>query len=129
MEHRIRTANGPETANITPGKAIKLHCKECQGWEGNAKDCDGLGNYPGGTCGLFPYRLGRGRPKLAEIQWYCIWCQSGGKARTLKVLTRVRECADTHCCLWPYRQAKNPSMRGRDTSAAREALAARKERG
>ena len=118
MMHKIRTKDGMATVDLTPGKAIRLHCKACFGWEGDVRECDGLGNYPGGTCGLFPYRLGKGRPKVAEIQRYCLWCQSGKTAKTQETLKQVRECEDMLCCLWPYRQGHNPAKKGQGASAA-----------
>ena len=38
---------------MTPLKAIKLHCKECMGFESNPKECNIQ------TCHLFQFRLGK----------------------------------------------------------------------
>ena len=52
MKHTVRHRNGKTTVidNYTRGKAIKLMCSECMGFESHPKDCtDPL-------CPLFPYR-------------------------------------------------------------------------
>jgi hypothetical protein len=39
-----------EIDSYTRGRAIKVFCTECEGWEGNVRDCTAE------TCPLFPYR-------------------------------------------------------------------------
>lgn len=51
MLHTVRTKDGGSKAiNITRGKAIKLFCTECMGWEGDPKACTAK------LCPLYPYR-------------------------------------------------------------------------
>lgn len=50
--HTVKTKDCSLTVihDYTRGKAIKLFCTECIGWQGNPKDCTAK------TCPLFPYR-------------------------------------------------------------------------
>ena len=56
MKHTVKHPNsgGDKTLavveNYTRQKAISVYCSECEGWEGNVRDC----SVP--TCPLFPYR-------------------------------------------------------------------------
>ena len=116
MKHEIRTPDGTATVRLTPKRAVRLHCLECQGFNAaEVNECGGDELLPGGSCKFFPFRLGRGRPSVKTIRRKCIWCM-GGQPQLLK------ECGDNLCALWPYRQGHNPAMQGRDTSAARKSL-------
>jgi hypothetical protein len=50
--HTVRTADGGtiQIANLSRGRAIKLFCTECLGWETHPKDCTAT------NCALFPFR-------------------------------------------------------------------------
>ena len=51
MTHTVRTKDGGTISlTITRAKAIKLHCTECMGFEGDPKGCTSP------KCALFPYR-------------------------------------------------------------------------
>jgi len=55
MKHTVRTDrhDGKGRLDIEPytrGQAIKLHCTECLGFEGDPKECTSK------NCALFPYR-------------------------------------------------------------------------
>jgi hypothetical protein len=52
VSHVVRSRSGENIAinGMTRGKAIKLFCTECLGWESNPADCTAL------LCPLFPYR-------------------------------------------------------------------------
>ena len=54
-EHTVRTNKHDGTGRITlspytRGMAIRLHCTECLGFEGNPKDCTSP------ACALYPFR-------------------------------------------------------------------------
>jgi hypothetical protein len=54
LTHTIRAKNGAiKKVTLTPIKAIRYQCLECNGWENPVKD-DCLGRY----CPLYPYRNG-----------------------------------------------------------------------
>ena len=50
--HTVRTADGgiKHFESLNRGKAIKLHCTQCLGWETHPKDCTSA------QCALFPFR-------------------------------------------------------------------------
>jgi len=52
VSHIVRSRSGENIAinGMTRGKAIKLFCTECLGWESNPADCTAP------LCPLFPYR-------------------------------------------------------------------------
>lgn len=54
MRHLIRTKEGEQEIEWTPLQAIKWHCWECFGWDGNPAECTSP------LCPLYPKR---GRPK------------------------------------------------------------------
>lgn len=54
MKHRCETKDGPKDVEITPVKAIRLHCLECLGFSSME-----VVNCSRSLCPLFPYRLGR----------------------------------------------------------------------
>ncbi len=93
---------------MTPSKAIHLFCVECAGSSHLVKDCGGDhclngGCDKNGVCWFYPYRQGKGRPKVSTIRRMCLWCQ-GGRADF------VRDCGD--CVLSPYRMGTNPARKG-----------------
>jgi len=54
VRHLTATKDGPKEVDLTPVKAIRLHCLECMGWEvTEVRKC----TRP--TCPLFPFRLGK----------------------------------------------------------------------
>lgn len=52
LSHTVRARSGEKITieGITRGRAIKLFCTECLGWEDNPADCTDQ------LCPLFPYR-------------------------------------------------------------------------
>ena len=52
LKHTVRTGDrGTKTfSNYTRGFAIKAMCSECEGFEGNPRDCTAT------KCPLYPYR-------------------------------------------------------------------------
>jgi len=49
--HTVRTASGGTVALVYGARlAIKLHCTECMGFEGNPRDCTSP------LCALYPFR-------------------------------------------------------------------------
>lgn len=51
VSHTVRTkTGGTVTLNITRGKAIKMFCTECLGWETHPNECTSP------LCPLYPYR-------------------------------------------------------------------------
>jgi len=125
VKHEIRAANGRATVRLTPGRAIRLHCLECVGFNAaEVYECGGGELLTGGACGFYPYRLGRGRPKLKTIHRECLSCMGAVPGRTRNTIASrmVEDCRSILCCLWPYREGCNPEMKGRPMTAARKAL-------
>ena len=125
MQHRIRTPDGTAVVDLTPGRAVRLRCLECQGFNApEVHECGGDELLPGGSCGFFPFRLGRGRPKLETIRRECIICMGGVPGRTRNPIASrmVEDCRSILCPVWPYRDGCNPEMKGRPMTAARKAL-------
>ena len=125
MKHEIRQQDGTAIVDLTPGRAIRLHCLECVGWEASGVyECGGSELLFGGRCGFYPYRLGKGRPSVKTIHKECILCMGGepDKARQNRATRRVKDCRSFLCCLWLYREGSNPAMKGRSMTAARKAL-------
>lgn len=62
IKHTYRTKNGLETKSISLGKAIRLFCDECNGWQGYnyIESCETT------ECVLWPFRFGKdpGRQKI-----------------------------------------------------------------
>ena len=51
VDHTIRTAKGFERKEkLSARNAIRFHCRECLGFEGNPKDCNSK------HCALWPWR-------------------------------------------------------------------------
>jgi hypothetical protein len=52
IEHTVRAKSGKlvKVKNYTRGKAIKVHCTECMGWETHPKECTDP------NCPSYPYR-------------------------------------------------------------------------
>jgi len=62
VQHKIRSKNGgTEVVNLTPIRAIRLHCLECVGHApSEVRACTSQ------NCPLFPYRMGT-NPERAGI--------------------------------------------------------------
>ena len=52
MNHTVKHRDGGTITleSYTRQKAISAYCSECEGWEGNVRDCTVK------TCPLYPYR-------------------------------------------------------------------------
>ena len=125
MQHRIRTPDGTAVVDLTPGRAVRLRCLECQGWEaGEVHECGGDELLSGDSCGFYRYRLGKGRPSVKTIHKECIRCMGGVPGRTRNPIASrmVEDCRSILCPVWPYRDGSNPKMKGRPITAARKAL-------
>ena len=89
-----RLGHKPQGADVSPLKAIRLHCLDCAGSPTEVKNCTGkLLN--GDTCHLHPYRFGR-NPNLA------------GKGQSADVMRGVRE-ALAHGREEPQKRTKKPN--------------------
>jgi len=122
MQHEIRQPDGTATVRLTPKRAVRLHCLECVGWEpSEVHECGGDELLCGGSCGFFPFRLGRGRPSVKTIHRECLACMGAvpGRARNPIASRMVEDCRSILCCLWPYREGRNPAIRNRGANAAR----------
>jgi len=104
---------------MTPGKAIRKHCVECVDSPFEVVNCKGDKMIRGqgdknGTCYLFPYRLGKGRPSVKTIRKFCLECQGGDKHRKVQakeVYGGVENCPSLKCTLYPFRLGKNPHFK------------------
>ena len=90
------------TKPLTPGQAIKQHCKKCVGSTSKVKDCGGDQLLDGTQCLFFSYRTGKGRPSVKKIRPYCLKCMGGSRKL-------VRECSNSDCDLHPFRMGTNPN--------------------
>ncbi len=90
---------------ITPLKAIKLHCLECNGQsKKEVQEC----NNPIGSefqCYLHAFRTGHAKKpmrfKLKYIRMYCQWCMNN------KI---VKDCASPECNLYAYKFGHKPKV-------------------
>ena len=87
---------------LTPGQAIRQHCIECVGRPSEVKNCGGHQMSDGTECPLFPYRMGKGRPRVKVIRQECLRCMGGSRKF-------VRDCWTSHCHLYPFRMGTNPN--------------------
>jgi hypothetical protein len=85
---------------LTPGRAIRKTCLDCVENYEDIRDCMGDKLYAG-PCVLYPYRLGKGRPKLSVIRKYCLYCMQGQN-------TLIRDCKTVKCPFHGYRMGKRP---------------------
>ena len=91
---------------MTPLKSIRKYCLGCcNGSSLEVKLC----TIP--DCALFPYRLGKGRPKLKSIRKKCLDCSTGSSKE-------VMNCTFTDCSLYPYRLGHNPKLKGKGGNIA-----------
>jgi len=91
-------------AEITPLRTIRKNCIDCVGLASLVRECGGdkLLDKP---CRFFPYRMGRGRPKLRVIRENCLWCMGDSPKA-------VKECPSKTCPFLPYRMGRNPKKAG-----------------
>jgi hypothetical protein len=87
-------------AKLTPGRVIRTLCVDCVGGAADVKDCRG-DTQVGGPCLFFPFRMGKGRPKLRVIRQNCLACMGGS-------VDLVRKCASATCKAVPYRGGHRP---------------------
>jgi hypothetical protein len=85
---------------LTPGRAIRLTCLDCVENFNEVKTCMG-DTLVTGPCVLYPYRLGKGRPKLSVIRKYCLYCMQGQTSL-------IRDCKTVKCPFHGYRMGKRP---------------------
>ena len=98
--------------NLTPGQAIRKHCIACVGSAAEVEYCDGDEMLGGGSCPLYPYRLGKGRPSVKVIRQECLNCMSGNR-------NFIRNCLDSSCNLYSFRMGTNPNYTRRKISPKR----------
>lgn len=108
MKHIIRNKDDKLIeANLTPGRAVRLHCVECVGSVYDVKDCGGHHVLSTGKpCDFFPYRMGKGRVSVKVIRKFCLDCMGNS-------FDMVKNCPTETCTLWPYRFGRNPDMKGK----------------
>jgi hypothetical protein len=81
---------------ITPLKSIRAYCLQCANYSlAEVRKC------PTQKCEFYPFRRGRGRPKLRFIRVHCLDC-SGGSYK------EVRNCKHFNCPLQAYKLCKRP---------------------
>jgi hypothetical protein len=93
--------------NLTPGKAIRKHCLQCVGTASEIRNCGGDKLIGGGSCPLYPYRLGKGRPSVKIIRGECLYCMGGS-------YELVRNCENLKCNLFDFRMGTNPNYGRRE---------------
>lgn len=87
----------------TPLSSIRKRCLDCREVRTDIKNCE-FGLESNDPCALYPFRMGKGRPKMRDIREYCLWC----------VCSNYREvelCPIKNCPLWVYRLGKNPAYK------------------
>jgi len=110
-------------ASKTPKQAIREWCRGCVGLRpgqplDEVRDCGGHTVYATGRpCHFYSYRLGGKRVPARVFRAFCVECQGSA--------LHARECPQSSCPLYPYRNGKNPNIRG----ASRERMAAIKPPG
>ncbi len=90
--------------SLTPGKAIRQNCIDCMGQASEVKGCGG-DTLREGPCLFYPYRMGRGRPKLKLIRSFCLYCMQNQ-------VKLIKECPTENCPFHPYRMGRNPKKAG-----------------
>jgi len=87
---------------MTPVKSIRKYCvQHCMGEQPmEVKLC------PSTDCILFPFRFGKGRPKLKQIKKFCFGCGEG-------TYNAVKNCEFKDCQLFTYRLGRNPKLSGK----------------
>ena len=103
--HKIRT-DGKGT-KLTPGKSMRKHCLECVGGAADVRNCEGDKLISGGSCPLYRYRLGKGRPSVKTIRKECLNCMGGYREM-------VRNCGNDGCNLYMFHMGKNPNYTCRE---------------
>lgn len=93
----------------TPLESIRRFCVQCAGGIYQVEQCGGDKCLNGGcdqkgVCWFYPYRMGKGRPRVKTIRKICLWCQGSEPL--------VKECPGD-CHLHPYRMGKAPNKKGR----------------
>lgn len=89
---------------ITPGRAIRASCIDCVGLASLVRECAG-DKLHDGPCPFYPYRMGKGRPRLRLIRQFCLWCMGNS-------IKSVRECHTKTCPFHTYRFGRNPKLKG-----------------
>jgi len=122
MKYEIRQPDGTAIVDLTPGRAVRLHCLECVAWSAaEVRECGGNELLSGDSCKFYPHRLGRGRVSVKKIHAECIRCMGGDPNKKFQTTASkmVTDCRSILCCIWSYREGRNPVMQGRDTTALR----------
>lgn len=84
---------------MTPLKSLRKYCLDCcNGSFNEVKLCTIE------DCEFFPFRLGKGRPKLKSIRKKCLECSES--------LTEVKNCSFKDCPVYDYRMGHNPKLKG-----------------
>jgi hypothetical protein len=108
---------------LTPRRAVREHCVDCAGRASAVRDCQGDELFDG-SCILFPYRMGIGKPSVKLIRKFCLYCMGGS-------WKLVKECSSKACPFLRYRLGKNPNIQLLDEQRLRKreiAAAARRHR-
>jgi len=84
---------------LTPLIAIRKKCLNCKETRTDIRNCEFK------DCQLYPFKIGKGRPKLKDIRKYCLWCMNNQE-------NEVSLCPSKECSLFLYKLGHNPSRRG-----------------
>lgn len=98
---RADITKGPSLSKtLTPLKAIRKKCINCQGHEvKEVRFCIHE------DCPLHSLRMGHGsRSTLQKIRAFCLWCCDGQRKE-------VELCPTEDCSLWEYRFGRRPQTR------------------
>lgn len=96
---------------MTPGIAIRKFCVSCVGSYSEVYRCQGNRLLSGESCVFYPFRMGKGRPKLRIIRLFCLHCCCGNPVT-------VRACKSETCLLFKYRFGKNPDSKHKGNIAS-----------
>lgn len=85
---------------LSPSKSVRKYCLACTiNQPKEVRLCPSIG------CQFYPYRLGKGRPKLKVIRAFCLDCSGLSPME-------VKECEFLRCPLFQYRFGKNQKRKG-----------------
>jgi len=123
--------------NLTPGRAIRRFCLECQGGMSKWREVEvcperrpfvRAGKRSETKCPLWDWRLGKGRPGMAPIRDYCLHCNGVETDRDGALIMadgyrwaidEAKNCTDPKCFLYKYRPGtRNYKATGRPFSSS-----------
>ena len=87
---------------LTPKEAALAFCRQCVPSFKERQNCKGDKLLDGAVCPLYPYRTGKGRPKVKDIRNNCKQCMNGQWAL-------IKNCVSQKCPLHSFRLGTNPN--------------------